>query len=122
MSEEINIETLMSQIREQIARKSTTVAKSDQEQQSLSGTRFPPDFYEHLRQAQLAHNQIQVPAFLSENNTPIIGGILQSIRLKIHELVLFYVNQVAANQVRVNAHLLQALIILSQELEDVDSE
>jgi hypothetical protein len=118
MTKDINIETLMTQIREQIVSKGTTVAKTDQGQHGIGGTRFPPDFYEHLRQAQLAHNQIQVPAFLSENNTPIIGGLLQSIRLKIHELVLFYVNQVASNQVRVNAHLLQALIIMSQELED----
>lgn len=38
----------------------------------------------------------------------------------LHNLVLFYVNQVAAEQIRVNRHLLRALSVLAQDLEPAD--
>jgi hypothetical protein len=51
--------------------------------------------------------------------TPLVGPLLERLRRTVHQLVLFYVNQVAAQQREVNAHLLQALSLLAKEMEDV---
>ena len=116
---EVNIEEIMQTIRKQILAKKG--ATGQQPLIQIEGKHLPPDFYEHLYQAGLAYDQLQVPLNVSQRTIPIIGPILQAIRGKIHELVLFYVNQLAANQIRVNTHLLQALSILSQELEKANT-
>ena len=114
---EINTEALMAQIREQIAARRATLPAVDLAEDSPAGGHLPADFYEHLHNARRLHNQIQPPILVTETNVPLLGPLLQFFRRKLHELVIFYVQQVAANQVRVNAHLLQALTILGQEVE-----
>ena len=118
MEPEVNIEEIMQTIRKQILAQKTATGQPPIIQ--IEGKRLPPDFYEHLYQAGMAYDQLQVPLYVSQRPIPLIGPFLQAIRAKIHELVLFYVNQVAANQIRVNTHLLQALSILSQELEKAE--
>jgi len=46
-----------------------------------------------------------------------LGGFIEWLRSKMHELTLFYVNKVVSQQTEVNYHLLRALAIMSQELE-----
>jgi len=41
--------------------------------------------------------------------------------LDMHEVVLFYVNKLAADQIKMNTHLLQALDIMAQHLEEDDA-
>ena len=115
--EQINIETLMQEIREQILAKKSDLAPGDSPSLRVRGERFPPEFYEHLYQAALAYDQIEVKQHVSRSAVPVIGPLLQWFRGKVHELVLFYVNQLAVQQIAVNTHLLQALNILSEELE-----
>ncbi|MCB9422041.1 MAG: hypothetical protein H6667_19730 [Ardenticatenaceae bacterium] len=112
----INIEDIMQEIRQQILAKQTTLAKQGG-QFPVSGERFSPEFYEHLFQAALAYDQTQVKIHVTPHKTPIIGPIIQWVRYKLHELVLFYVNKSAVQQMLVNEHLLQAISIMSQELE-----
>ncbi len=114
---EINIEEIMQQIRREILEKQATVGKGGAPLVPTGGTRFSPTFYEHLYYAALAHDQIQIKMHVTRIPIPIIGPIVEWVRGKLHELVLFYVNQVADQQTIVNKHLLQAISILSQELE-----
>lgn len=119
-TEEINIEAIMQEIRQQI------IAKKDQLQPetapvSVSGKRFSPEFYEHLYQATLVHDQIGVRMHVTKVNVPLIGGLLEMVRTKLHELVLFYVNKMAAEQIQFNTHMLQAVNLMAQQMEQEDS-
>ncbi len=110
----------MQQIRQQIIAKRAAVGPGAAGSGDLvvTGKRFSPEFYEHLYQARLALDDYQVPVFVSKSGVPIIGALLVWLRTKFHELVTYYVNQSAARQVSATNHLLQALSVMGQELED----
>jgi hypothetical protein len=119
---EVNVEAIMQQIRQQIIAKRAAVAPAGGEAAGgeivVTGKRLPPEFYEHLYQARLALDEVQVPVFVSKSGVPIVGGLIVWLRTKLHELVSYYVNQSAARQASANEHLLRALSQLAQELED----
>jgi hypothetical protein len=117
-AEDVDIEAIMQQIREQILAQRASLAPQKTPSLRVSGDRFPPAFYEHLYQAGLAYDQLQVQVFVSKSSLPIIGPTLQWLRGKLHELVIYYVNQSAAQQIAVNTHLLQALSVLAETLEE----
>ena len=108
----------MQQIRHQIIAKKAALTPTGGLETRPGGKRLPPEFYEHLYQAGLAYDQIGVRLFVTPVKMPIFGRILVQLRAKLHELVLYYVNQLAAEQIKVNTHLLQSLSILSQTLEN----
>jgi hypothetical protein len=58
---------------------------------------------------------------VTENNIPLVGSLVAKLRTKLHELVLFYVNQLATQQIQFNTHILQAVGMLAQELEAEES-
>lgn len=122
MAEEpqVKIEEIMKEIRAQI------VAKNDAQTAgqggagvavNLTGKRLPADFYEHLYLARLSYNQLNIKRHVTRSTVPLIGPLLDKLRGALHELVLFYVNQLAAKQIAMNTHLLQALSLLSEEIE-----
>ena len=113
---DINIEEIMQEIRQQILIKQATLSKGET-LVPTGGERFSPEFYEHLYHAALAYNQIQVKVHVTPTSIPVISPIIQWVRYKMHELVLFYVNRSAIQQTIVNEHLLRAISMLSQELE-----
>lgn len=115
--EEVDIEEIMQQIREQILARKAAGSPSGEPPVKITGRRFPPEFYEHLYQASLAYDQVQVKMHVSKSGVPLVGPLLQRLRGKLHELVLYYVNQLAAQQINVNTHLLRAVSILAEELE-----
>ena len=120
ISNEVNIEEIMQQIRSQILAQKTAVSVSNSPIISIDGKRLPPEFYEHLYQAALVHDQIDVRMQVEEIHAPIIGAILTRIRSKLHELSLFYVNKLAAQQLQFNIHMLQSLNLMAKELENED--
>lgn len=83
---------------------------------------LPPEYYEHLARVALAHSRLEVELLVTPSRAPLIGPLIDRLRRKVHELVVFYINRFAANQARVNNHLLQALSVLGDPLEgDVDT-
>jgi hypothetical protein len=114
-SPNINVDEIMQQIRAEILAQRAGQAGRDPIV-SAQGKRFSPEFYEHLYQAGLAYDQIKPPMLVTKVHIPIVGGLIEKLRTKLHELVLFYVNQVAVQQIQVNTHLLKALDVLSAEL------
>lgn len=115
---EIDIEVIMQEIRARILAQQAQLPRYGETLVNVSGKRFSPEFYEHLYQANLAHNQVGVDLQVTPVSLPVIGPLLEKLRGKVHELVLFYVNQVTSQQREVNAHLLQALSMLAQELDE----
>lgn len=113
----VNIEEIMQEIRQQILEKKDVVWSGSAPAVTVGGKRLPAEFYEHLYQATLVHDQIGVRLHVTKTNVPLIGGLLDNVRGKLHELVLFYVNKLAAEQIQFNTHILQAVNLLAQELE-----
>ena len=114
----MNVEEIMQSIREHVLRQQTAVSPDQPTiRRKIQGKALPTEFYEHLHQATLGYDQINVQLDITSTNVPVIGVLLQRIRYKLHELVLFYVNQTAVKQINVNHHLLEAATILAQEVE-----
>lgn len=119
---EVDIEEIMQEIREKILAEQANLPPGSQPLVALSGKRFSPEFYEHLYQANLAYNQIGVRMHVTPVSIPLLGPVIERLRSIVHRLVIFYVNQTARRQSEVNAHLLQALNLLAQELEADEAE
>lgn len=116
--QQINIEEIMQEIRARILAQQAQLPSYGETLVNVSGERFSPAFYEHLYQANLAHNEVGVQMQVTPVRLPLVGPLLEALRRKVHELVLFYVNQVTAQQREVNTHLLRALSLLSEELDE----
>ncbi len=114
---DINIEEIMLAIRQKIVSERASAPDSPAIPLRLAGKRLPADYYEHLYQAGISYNQIDIDLMVSPSRVPLIGPLLQWIRTKLHEVALFYVNRLAANQIQVNTQLLQALNVLGDHLE-----
>ena len=78
---------------------------------------FSRDLYEAVRYVGLGWDKVGVEMALTESRVPLIGGLVQRLRAALHELVLFYVNRQAAQQVRVNEQTARALTLLVRDLE-----
>jgi hypothetical protein len=118
MNEEtVNVEEIMQRIREQIIARKTAESPDSEPIVKLLGKHLPPEFYEHLYHATRQHNQIDVQIHLTPTTTPIIGPLLHRLRQMVHEVVVFYVNKLAARQIEINKHLLRAISILGEEVE-----
>lgn len=118
--DDVNIEEIMQEIRKQLLAKRAKLSPDGIPIVQIEGKRLSPEFYEHLYGAGMNHDQIQAHMLVSRISLPIIGPLIQKMRRTVHQLVLFYVNQVAANQIRVNHHLLRALSILAEDLEKAE--
>ena len=122
---EVDIEAVMREVRAEILAKKSARIQQSPLAAGVGGRRFPPAFYDHLYQAGLTFDVSEVKLHVtggslpSALSLPLIGPFVKKFRQKFHELVLFYVNKLAAEQAEVNEHLLSAVSILSQELEQM---
>jgi hypothetical protein len=65
----------------------------------------------------LEYDKINVEMMLTETRLPLFGGLVQRLRSALHGLVLFYVNRLAARQMRFNYQTGRALTLLVHDLE-----
>jgi len=75
------------------------------------------DLHEAVRFTGLDYDKIPVEMALIETRLPLVGSLIQRLRSALHELVLFYVNRMAARQVRFNEQTARALALLVRDLE-----
>ncbi len=80
-------------------------------------THFNPDLYYELRRLSLSGEQIGVGISLTSSRLPLIGSLVQRVRLALHQLVIYYVNMLARQQARVNAYETRAWSVLLADLE-----
>jgi hypothetical protein len=78
---------------------------------------FSRDLYEAVRYVGLGYDKVGVEMALTETRLPLIGGLGHRLRAALHEVVLFYVNRLAARQVRVNEQMARTLTTLVHDLE-----
>ena len=113
-ADNVNIEAVMQEIRQQVLERKLP----SQVNIPIEGKHMPPEFYEHLYGASLVQSQLGVKAHVTKSTVPIIAGIIDRLRGMFHQLVIFYINQLAEQQAEVNGQILQALTALSQYLEE----
>ncbi len=116
---EVDIEAVMREVRAEVLAKKSARVQNSPLAAGVGGRRFPPAFYDHLYQAGLTFDVSTVELHVTKIPIPVVGPLIEKLRQKFHQLVLFYVNKLAADQAEVNENLLNALSILSQELEQM---
>ena len=113
-SGKVDIEAIMQDIRQQILSKKR-IGKAAV---PLGGKRFSPAFYEQIYQASLLESEFGVTMHVTKSSVPLVGSLIDKLRAQFHQLVLFYIDQLVSQQTAINDHLLQAISLLSQELEE----
>jgi len=83
--------------------------------QTSGAADLPPEFYEHLYQARLAQSRLNVELLTTKSGAPLVGSLIDRMRVTVHQLVIFYVDRLAAKQAEVNNQILQALAVLGKE-------
>jgi hypothetical protein len=122
---DIDAEAIMQEIRARIrARRAEAKARGvDWEAYADGLYPLPPDavlsrdLYEAVRFAGLSYDKIGVEMALTETRLPIFGRLVRRVRAALHELVLFYVDRLAARQTRFNEQTARALTFLVRDLE-----
>ncbi len=106
----VDIENVMQEVRRQILQRRLPGQIDLPDKAAM----LPPEYYEHLFRAGLAQSRLDVDLLVTRSSAPLVGPLIDRLRAKVHELVVFYVNRFAENQARVNNHLLQALGVLGR--------
>jgi hypothetical protein len=84
---------------------------------SVHGDRFSERVYDALDEAGLLLDSIYVEPSLTPPHPPLVGGLLQKVRVQAHELVVFYVNRLAGLQAVFNREIVAALSALAGDLD-----
>ncbi len=120
---EIDAEEIMRRIREHIrARRIQAQAQGIDFESLVNGThpqRFGEDLYREMRQVNASASQMGVMVSLvkPQRQIPILSPLLQRIRQAAHQLVVYYVNQLAAQQNHHNRQIVNVLMHLALGLE-----
>lgn len=108
--ESVDIENIMQEVRQEILERELpgTVLLP------RTATNLPSEYYEHLYHAALSQGNRDIDLVVTPSKAPIIGPLIDRLRVKFHELVVFYVGQFADKQAETNNHILQALSALGR--------
>jgi len=113
---EIDVEAIMQQIRAYIVARKMAADDSLKSARHFDGP-LAPDLYEALYHATMTYDQLKVPEMVTESSIPFFGRWLMAVRRQFHNLVRFYVKQVAARQIAFNKHLVTLAGEMVKELE-----
>ena len=122
---DLDAEAIMREIRARIQQRRTQAEAQGLDFDALAEGRFTPDhptrfnaeLYYELRRLSLSGEQIGVELSLTASRRPLIGPLVQRVRLALHQLVIYYVNMLARQQARVNAYNARAWAALLADLE-----
>ncbi|MBI5567275.1 MAG: hypothetical protein HY870_20420 [Chloroflexi bacterium] len=121
----IDAEAIMREIRTRIQQRRAQAEAQGLDFDALAEGRFTPDrptrfnaeLYYELRRLSVSGEQIGVGLSLTTSRVPLIGSLVQRMRLALHQLVIYYVNMLARQQSRVNAYEARAWSVLMADLE-----
>jgi hypothetical protein len=120
---EINVAEIMEEIRRNIRRRQSEARGGKVTFPAFDATVTPDDetteemervLHHHLSQANLHYDKIGVALQFMPRPVPLIGRLWTAFRREAHNLVIFYVNTLAARQITFNDHVLRALNALAQ--------
>jgi hypothetical protein len=116
LEESVDVEAIMREIREQIVAQKARET-GDPDPIPVAGRHLPPDFYEHLYQLQMSADRLALQPEIAPSTVPLVGPLLDRLRRPWHQLVIFYVNRLAGQQMTLNRHLLRTVDLLAREVE-----
>ena len=124
-SERLDSEAIMREIRSRIQQRRQQAEAQGIDFDALAEGRFTPDrstrfnaeLYYELRRLSLSGEQIGVSLSLTSAHVPLIGSLIQRVRLMMHQVVIYYVNMLARQQARVNVYDARAWAALMSDLE-----
>ena len=120
---EINVAETMEEIRRNIRRRHNETRGGKVTFPNFDATVIPDAepteemervLHHHLSQANLHYDKIGVALQFMPRPVPLIGRLWTAFRREAHNLVIFYVNTLAARQITFNDHVLRALNTLAQ--------
>jgi len=116
---EINVEDIMHKIRAYIAERRLQGEPVDGlVTPSRFKGRFNSTLYDELFAAIREKDGVAVSLHVTPSSIPVVGGLVETLRRKAHELVVYYLNQGAMRQVTFNNHTVRAFSALVEELEN----
>ncbi len=117
-AEQLDVEEIMRRIRAHIAqRRQAEGAEDVSPNMPRFAGRFSQKLYDELAQAHEASDKVVVSLYVTPSRLPVVGPVIAAFRRQLHQLVVFYINQMAARQVAFNVHMVAALRALVEELE-----
>jgi hypothetical protein len=115
----VDVEAVMRQIREYILARDPNKPAGERAPVLNFDGPLAPAIYEHLYHANVLRTHLTVAPLVVPSTVPIVGKWLTLVRGKLHELALFYVNQLAQKQGTINAHAVAVLNDLVREVENL---
>ena len=115
---DIDAEAIMRQIRKDI-RKQRAQAETqgpgyEPFVEEISTTRFDRSLYDALQRMSVGYDKAGVGLLLAGSSIPLVAPLVQRA---YHRLIIYYVNELARQQVRFNGHVVRAMVTLIQGLE-----
>jgi hypothetical protein len=119
---DMDAEAIMRQIRKDI-RKQRAQAETqgpgyEAFVEEISTTRFDRSLYDALRRMSIGYDKAGVGLLLAGSSIPLVAPLVQRVRAAYHRLIIYYVNELARQQVRFNGHVVQAMATLIKGLEE----
>jgi hypothetical protein len=76
------------------------------------------EVYDELYHANQTFDKTYVTLYLTPVRVPLLSALWQSVRAKIHGLVLFYVNRLGETQIRFNSHVVRVLNAMVRDIDE----
>jgi hypothetical protein len=118
---EVNEEDIIARIQKRIPQRRTEAEAQGLDYERLvEGTAmgFSPGLYYDLYLARKRADAMEVPLSTVKSKVPVLGGLLDRLRLELHHLVIYYVNTLAGREVVFNVAVTNVLSQLVGELEE----
>jgi hypothetical protein len=118
---DLDAEAIMRQIRKDIrnqrAQAETEGPDYEAFVEEISTTRFDRSLYDALQRMSVGYDKAGVGLLLAGSSIPLVAPLVQRVRAAYHRLIIYYVNELARQQVRFNGYVVRAMVALIQGLE-----
>ncbi len=89
------------------------------------GDAYDAQLYYHLRRANELYGRLEVEPVLAPSpltRVPVLGRVWGRLRREAHNLVVFYLNRLAGQQLAVNRHLVAVLNRMAARLQEQERQ
>ena len=105
--QQVDVEAIMRQIRQHLAQ--THGGPVVQPSEKPRAIMLEREVYDELYEANQEFDKGHVTPYLTPTRIPLVGGLWQGFRARLHALVMFYVDRAVDAQGRFNSHTVRVL-------------
>ncbi|MCL4506119.1 MAG: hypothetical protein M1434_14210 [Chloroflexi bacterium] len=122
----VDVDEIMARIRENIRIRRARAEEAGLDFDALArgqygipeGTRFSAPLYDALYEANVMQDKTMVLLSLTACHIPVLGRIIQRLRMALHNIAIYYVNMAMSRQVAFNMRVTQILNELVKDMEN----